>query len=462
VTTDFDVIVAGGGNAGLSAAMVAVEAGQRVMLLERAPAPMRSGNTRHTRNIRNAHASADGFVTGVYSEAEFLEDLLSVTGPEIDLDLARLVIAESTDLATWIRERGVGWQQPLKGTLGLARTNHFFLGGGKALANAYYRRLNVAGVEVRYGTSVVDLIAEGDTCTGVALRQDDGTPATATCRALVVATGGFEANRDWLAEYWGPKAKGFFVRGTPYNDGALLRALLDRGARRVGDPKGAHAIAVDARGPAFDGGIVTRLDTVPLGIVVNRRGHRFYDEGEDVWPKRYAIWGRLIAEQEDQLAFSIVDRRALARVVAPLYRPIEADSVEALAAALDVDAIGLRATILAYNDACVPGTWDPDTLDDCRAPALDPPKSHWARPLEGPPFYAFPVRTGITFTYMGVAVDRDARVAWDSDSLGNVYAAGEIVAGNILPRGYLAGFGLTIGTTFGRLAGRSAARHGTH
>jgi tricarballylate dehydrogenase len=462
VTSDFDVIVAGGGNAGLCAAMVAAEAGRRVMLVERAPAAMRSGNTRHTRNIRNSHPAGDGFVTGAYPEDEFLADLLSVTGPEIDLDLAGLVISESTDLATWIRAHGVGWQQPLKGTLGLARTNHFFLGGGKALANAYYRRLEELGVDVRYETSVDELVVEGDRCTGVALRIGDGTATTVSCGSLVVATGGFEANRDWLAEYWGPKALGFFVRGTPYNDGSLLHALLDRGARRVGDPRGAHAIAVDARGPAFDGGIVTRLDTVPLGIVVDRRGHRFYDEGEDVWPKRYAIWGRLIAEQEDQVAFSIVDQRALARVVAPLYRPIEADSVEALAGALDIDPAGLRATVNAYNEACQPGTWDPDTLDDCRAPGLDPPKSHWARPLEGPPFYAFPLRTGITFTYMGVAVDREARIVWDRDPVGNVYAAGEVVAGNILPRGYLAGFGLTIGTTFGRLAGRSAARHGQH
>jgi len=462
VTTDFDVIVAGGGNAGLCAAMVAAEAGRKVLLVERAPAPMRSGNTRHTRNIRNSHAAADGFVTGPYTEQEFLDDLLSVTGPEIDRDLSGLVISESTDLATWISDHGVGWQQPLKGTLGLARTNHFFLGGGKALANAYYRRLEEIGVDVRYETSVEDLEIDGDSCTGVALALGDGTRATATCRSLVVATGGFEANRDWLAEYWGPMAQGFFVRGTPYNDGSLLRVLLERGARRVGDPRGAHAIAVDARGPAFDGGIVTRLDTVPLGIVVDRRGRRFYDEGEDIWPKRYAIWGRLIAEQDDQVAYSIVDRRALERVVAPLYRPIEADSVEKLAAALDIDAPGLRATIDAYNEACLPGTWDPDALDDCRAPNLDPPKSHWARPLEGPPFYAFPLRTGITFTYMGVAVDGEARVAWDRDPLANVYAAGEIVAGNILPRGYLAGFGLTIGTTFGRLAGRSAARHGAN
>jgi tricarballylate dehydrogenase len=456
---DFDVVVAGGGNAGLCAAIVAAESGARVMVAERAPRPFRGGNTRHTRNVRNAHLGADGFVTGAYAEDELLADLVSVTGDELDLELARLAIAESVTVAPWMGRHGIAWQKPLRGTLGLARTNHFFLGGGKSLVNAYYRVAERLGITVRYETAVVDLIANGGAVGGVVVDRG-GERATVRCRAFVAAAGGYEANIPWLRESWGPAAERFAVRGTPFNDGLLLRALLDRSARPAGNPRGAHCIAVDARGPDFDGGIVTRLDTVPLGVVVDRVGRRFYDEGEDIWPKRYAIWGRLVAEQADQVAYSIVDGWALERIVAPLFRPIEAASVGELAEALEIPPDALIATMDAYAAAVRPDAEvDLARLDGCGTVGLVPPKSNWARPFRAPPWFAFPLRPGITFTYLGVKVDGSARVQWDRDALEGVFAAGEIMAGNILTRGYLGGFGLTIGHTFGRIAGREAAAH---
>ncbi|HWP34997.1 MAG TPA: FAD-dependent tricarballylate dehydrogenase TcuA [Thermodesulfobacteriota bacterium] len=454
-----DVLVIGGGNAGLCAALTARRAGARVLLLEAAPEALRGGNSRHTRDIRYVHDAATPFVTGPYPEAEFWEDLLRVTGGETDEALARLVIRESADLADWMAAQGVRWQRPLAGTLHLARTNLFFLGGGKAMLNAYYETARRLGVEVRYGAEVTRLEIEDGVFHSAAVAAP-GRAYEVRARAVVVAAGGFEANRAWLKRYWGEAAERFVIRGTPYNRGRVLEALFERGARPAGHPRRFHAVAVDARSPMTDSGIVTRLDSVPFGIVVNRHGARFYDEGEDFWPKRYAIWGGLIAEQPDQIAYSIGDAKVRDRFMPSVFPPVEADSIAELAAALGLDPAALAATVEAFNRAVRPGRFDPDALDDCRTEGLVPPKSHWALPIERPPFWAYPLRPGITFTYLGVAVDERARVRFgDGRPSPNVFAAGEAMAGNVLGRGYLAGVGLTIGAVFGRIAGREAARY---
>ena len=217
---------------------------------------------------------------------------------------------------------------------------------------------------------------------------------------------------------------------------------------------------IDARAPKYDGGIVTRLDCIPFGIVVNREVRRFYDEGEDVWPKRYAIWGRLVAQQPGQIAYAIGDAKTVGSFMPSVYPPIRADTVADLAAALELDPAALERTIARFNGAVRPGKYDPDILDDCRTEGLDPPKSHWALRLDSPPYFAYPLRPGITFTYLGVKVDRQARIVMaDGRPAANMFAAGEIMAGNVLGRGYLAGIGMTIGTVFGCVAGEAAARH---
>jgi tricarballylate dehydrogenase len=280
-------------------------------------------------------------------------------------------------------------------------------------------------------------------------------------RAIVVASGGFEANLDWMGEYWGEAAQNFAIRGTPYNRGRPLRCLLDAGARAIGNPREFHAVAVDARGPQFDGGIVTRLDSVPLGIVVNRFGQRFYDEGEDFWPKRYATWGGLIARQPDQIAYSIVDAKVMDEFIPSLFPPIRADSIREVAATFGLDPEVLETTVSEFNEAVVAGAFDLTKLDGCHTEAIEPPRSHWAQRLDTPPYFAYPLRPGITFTYRGVAVNERAEVLAERDGapLPGVYAAGEMMAGSILGRGYLAGFGMTIGAVFGRIAGREAARY---
>jgi tricarballylate dehydrogenase len=279
-------------------------------------------------------------------------------------------------------------------------------------------------------------------------------------RAVVAACGGFESNLAWLKVAWGPPADNFLIRGTPYNMGRVLKALIARGARSIGDPTQGHCVAIDARSPKFDGGIVTRVDCVSLGIVVNRHAQRFYDEGEDFWPKRYAIWGRLVAGQPDQIAYSIIDAKSMGKFMPPVFPPMKARTLGELAAMLGLDPAALESTVRQFNDAVRPGTFDHTILDDCATSGLAPPKTHWARRIDTPPYYAYPLRPGITFTYLGVKVDERSRMVMDDGAVcPNVFAAGEIMAGNVLGKGYIAGIGMAIGTAFGRIAGSEAARH---
>jgi tricarballylate dehydrogenase len=456
----FDVLVVGGGNAALCAAITARRHGARVLVLESAIKDFRGGNSRHTRDIRYMHRAATNYVTGPYQEDEFWDDLRRVTGEDTDERLARLVIRDSEELGDWMAANGVRWQRPLRGTLHLARTNLFMLGGGKAMMNAYYDTAAKLGVEIAYDSEVRELkLREGKFVS--ALTIVNGVERMLQARTAVVASGGFEANIPWLKEYWGDAADNFIIRGTPQNQGRMLKQLLDQGAKPVGDPRGCHAVALDARAPKFDGGIVTRLDSVPFGIVVNREVKRFYDEGEDFWPKRYAIWGKLIAEQPGQIAYSIIDANALPHFMPSVFPPVAAKTIADLAGAMGLNAARLEAAVIEFNRAVQPGTFDPGTLDSCRTEGLDPPKSHWARAIDTPPYYGYPLRPGITFTYLGVTVDERARVIMQNgEPAKNIFAAGEVMAGNILRKGYLAGFGLTIGSVFGRIAGREAARHG--
>lgn len=454
----YDVLVAGGGNAALCAALTARSAGASVLLLESAPRHFRGGNSRHTRNLRCMHDGPAHPLTGAYRAEEYWRDLLDVTGGRTNETLARMVIAGTAGCRDWMTAHGVRFQPSLGGALHLSHTNAFFLGGGKALINAYYRAAARLGVEVEYDAEVRDLHIEDGRFRGASVARD-GRVEAVRARAFVAAAGGFQANLDWLRAAWGAAADNFLIRGTPYDTGRVLRALMDRGARTTGDPTQCHAVAIDGRAPRFDGGIVTRVDCIPLGIVVNARAERFHDEGEDLWPKRYAIWGRLVARQPGQTAFVIFDARALGLFIPPMLPPVEAPSVRALAGELGLEPVALERTVAAYNAAVRPGAFDHTRLDTCSTAGLTPPKSHWARRLDRPPFCAYPLRPGITFTYLGVAVDERARVLWrDGTPAENLFAAGEIMAGNILGQGYLAGLGMSIGTVFGRKAGEEAAR----
>jgi tricarballylate dehydrogenase len=452
----YDVIVVGGGNAALCAAIEAAEKGCKTIILESAPKTYRGGNSRHTRNFRCMHQGPLSVLTDAYNEDEYFDDLLRVTAGKTDETLARMTIQQSEDCLPWMEDHGVRFQPSLSGTLSLSRTNAFFLGGGKALVNAYYRTAEALGVQIVYDAEVTHLSIDGSRITGLEATID-GNTTTLNARAVILASGGFQGDLDWLARAWGPAAKNFLIRGTPYNRGVVLKDMLDQGAQSVGDPTQCHAVAIDGRAPKFDGGIVTRLDCVPFSVVVNKNGERFYDEGEDVWPKRYAIWGRLVAAQPDQVAYSIIDNKSRDLFMPSVFPPIKADTIDGLAQQLGISGDHLKKTIETFNAACTNGTFHPTELDGLATTGLTPPKTNWARPIVEPPFFGYSLRPGVTFTYLGLKVDKTARVQGPDAPFDNLWAAGEIMAGSILGQGYLAGFGMTIGTVFGRIAGQEAA-----
>lgn len=459
MTTSYDIAVIGGGNAALCAAMTAAEAGAKVLILETAPKAYRGGNSRHTRNFRCMHSGPLGPLVEEYSEEEYLADLLKVTGGKTDEHLARLAIRTSEECLPWMQEHGVRFQPSLSGTLSLARTNAFFMGGGKSLVNAYYRTAEKLGVDVLYEAAVTHLELEGDQITRVDYTHE-GQMHSISPKSVVVASGGFQADTDWLTRAWGPAAQNFLIRGTPYNRGVVLADLLEQGVQSVGDADQCHAVAIDGRAPKYDGGIVTRLDCVPFSVVVNKNAERFYDEGEDVWPKRYAIWGRLVAAQPEQVGYVIIDAKSLELFMPSVFPPLKADTLEELAGMMGLPVDKLRQTVDSFNAACGDtSNFHPTELDGVTTAGITPPKTNWARPITEPPFYGYTLRTGVTFTYLGLKVDDNAQCSTKTGLIRNLWAAGETMAGSILGQGYLAGFGMTIGTVFGRIAGREAAAH---
>lgn len=486
-----DVLVIGGGIAALCAAIEAAEAGARVQLLEAAPRDLRGGNSRHSRNLRLANAQETPWQRDGYPVKDFTEELGRVTAhgtasgtdeageanepgtvgkATSNVDLAATLAAGSAGLDAWLMAHGVALQPTAGGLLPYSRKTVFFLGGGKAMVNALYAAAEAAGVAIAYDSRVATLPIDAAEMSKMVETAGTGrveivaeTPTGArrfAAGAVVLASGGYPANRDWLAERWGDAAARFANRGTPFQRGELLRALLDAGAQPAGTAGDCHLVAVDTRAPQDDAGIVSRVDGMPLGIVVGADGRRFHDEGEDIGPIRFSHWGQRLAQLPGQRAWLVLDADGVASLPPLLYPPLVAPTLPALAALAGIDGEALVATLAAYNAAVAEALASGAPL---ATPPGQPPRQVHAtpptRPLLRAPFAAIPMQPGVSFTCFGVATDAQARVRrTDGGVWPRLFAAGMIMAPAVLGSAYLSGAALTIGAVFGRIAGREAAR----
>jgi tricarballylate dehydrogenase len=487
----YDVIVVGGGNAAMCAALSAREQGARVVVLEKAPEAWRGGNSFFTAGgFRFAFASFDEMATLVgdlsaeeiasmevdpYTEDQFYDDLMRVTEDLADPDLALLLVRESQATVRWMRDMGVRWI-PMFGRQAFKVGGKFrfwgglvleAVGGGPGLIDMEYESAARRGIEVRFEAKVVGLATDDHgRVTGARVRHPDGSHSVVAGRAVVLAAGGFEANPEMRTRYLGPNWDLARVRGTPFNTGDAIRAALEIGAQAWGHWSGCHAVAWDYNAPWHGDrkvGDNFQKHSYPVGIIVNVRGERFLDEGADFRNYTYVKYGREIIQQPRRAAFQIFDQKVV-DLLREEYRirevtKAEASTIEELARKLEIDVDGLVRTVRAFNAAVQPGAFNPAVKDGKGTKGITPPKSNWAQPLDTPPFVGYAVTTGITFTFGGLRITPSAEVLdGEQRTIPGLYAAGELVGG-LFYNNYPGGSGLMAGAVFGRIAGRSAARH---
>jgi tricarballylate dehydrogenase len=483
------VVVIGGGNAGLCAALSAAEGGARVTLLERAPAAKRGGNTAFTAGaMRVAYTGVDDIRSlvpdlseeqlaitdfGTYDEDAFYGDLARVTKYRADPDLSATLVAKSLPTLRWMREQGVRFA-PIYGRQAFQVDGKFTfwggltieaVGGGPGLVEYLAAAADRAGVTTRFGARAIALRTGPAGVTGVVVR-DGWHEETLDCDAVVLASGGFQANTEWRTRYLGPGWDLAKVRGSSYNTGDGIRIALEIGASPAGNWSGCHAVQWDLNAPEFGDlavGDGFQKHSYPFGVVVNTEGRRFIDEGADFRNYTYAMYGRRVLEQPNQMAWQIFDAK-VAHLLRDEYRirqatRVSANTLEELAAKLDgIDAAGFVKEIAAYNEAVDSATpFDPNVKDGRATHGLGVPKSNWANTLDTPPYQAFAVTCGITYTFGGLRIDVDGRVL-DTDfaPIPGLYAAGELVGG-IFYFNYPGGSGLTNGAVWGRISGAHAA-----
>ena len=489
MTSRFDVIVVGAGNAAFSAALSAHEKGASVLVLEKTPEHARGGNSYFTGgayrfafdgfdDVRSlvpdlSATEAESMIVGAYTTADFRADLMRVTEGMADEELADVLVRGSYPTMEWLRDRGMRFI-PLWGRQAFKEGDKYrFWGGlileavgaGPGLSDRFFELAAERGVEVRYASAAKSLLVdEKGQVVGVTVRGPNGFYGV-KAGAVVLACGGFEANAEMRTRYLGPGWELAKVRGTQANTGDGIKMALDAGAQSFGHWSGAHAVAWDMNAPPFGNRAVGDLyqkHSYPFGIIVNIEGKRFVDEGADLRNYTYAKYGREILNQPQRLAVQIFDQKSVG-LLRDEYRiaqmtVAETDTIEELGDALGVNPAALADTVREFNAACQPGAFNPTALDGLHTDGVAPPKSNWAQPLDSPPYLGFAVTCGITFTFGGLKINRDAQVLDDQDiPLTGLFAAGELVGG-LFYHNYPGGSGLMAGAVFGRVAGTSAAK----
>jgi tricarballylate dehydrogenase len=495
-TTDFgqpDVIVVGAGNAAACAALAARENGASVIMLEAAPMEDCGGNSRYTAGLmRVAFNGVDDLAQlipdlteeekkthdfGSYTAEAYYDDMGRITQYSTDPDLCEILISRSFETLVWMRKKGVRFQpsygrqsykiddKRFKFWGGLAAETW---GGGPGLVENEHKACEREGIKIFYETPAIALITDDDgRVLGVRARHK-GKSVEIRSRAVVLACGGFESSAEMRARYLGPGWDLAKVRGTRYNTGQGIKMALEVGAMPYGHWSGCHAVGWDMNAPAFGDlavGDQFQKHSYPWGIMVNARGERFVDEGADFRNYTYAKYGRVILEQPGMFAWQIFDKKIIP-VLRDEYRikqvtKVRADTLEELVKKLEgVDAANCLREIQEYNKAVrteIP--FNMAIKDGRRTEGLRINKSNWANRVDEPPFEAYAVTCGVTFSFGGVKVSNGAEV---EDTAGKpipgLYAAGEMVGG-IFYHNYPGGTGLTSGSVFGKLAGTSAAAY---
>lgn len=486
----YDVVVVGSGNAGFCAAHAAREHTERVLIVEKAPHTWAGGNSYFTAGAtRTTYHSLDDLrpildgLTDVqaaavalppYTSEQFMADMIRITDGRCDRALAGILVNDAADVVRWMHAKGIHWKLMYeRQSFLVAGTSRFFgnlplgtVGEGKGLIAQHTAAALASGITIHYDSPVVALLrGAGGAVTGVVVDGPMGREQIAA-RAVVLASGGFEADPQRRAAYLGPNWDLAKVRGTPYNTGEVLQLALDAGAQPYGHWSGCHAIQWDAGAPPTGNREIAHRfskQSYPIGIVVNRDAARFLDEGADFRNYTYAKYGAEILKQPGAVAWQLFDAQA-----APLLRQdeytasgvsrYEAATIRDLATRIGLNPDALAETVSAFNAAIQPGDFNPAIKDGVRTVGIAPPKSNWALPLDTPPFFAFAVTCGITFTFGGVKIDSSARVLDRADRpIPGLHAAGELVGG-LFYGNYPGGSGLTSGAVFGRRAGASAGQ----
>lgn len=488
VENTYDVIVVGGGNAALCAAISASEEGARVLLLERAAEEERGGNSSYTEGLmRCVYNGADDIRAlspdlteeemksdfGSYTEDKFFDDMARITQNRTDPDLCEILVRNSNATMHWMKERGVRWL-PQFGRQSFKVDGKYTFwggatlaawGGGRGLVDTLYKAAEKAGVQMQYRAWVRALLNSDRGVYGVTARVN-GVTRDICADNVILACGGFEANAEWRSRYLGKGWDLAKVRGSKYNTGDGLEMALRIGAQPCGHWSGCHSVGWERYATEFGDFSVTddyERDSYPFSIMVNAEGKRFLDEGADIRNYTYAKYGRVILEQPGQFAWQIFDS-SVTHLLRPEYRSkhvtkVKANSIEELAEKLDdVNKNELLKTVREFNAAVqrsVP--FNPNVKDGRAALGLEVPRSNWAIPLENPPFEAYGVTCGITFTFGGLKITSDAQVVdTNHQPIPGLYAAGEMVGG-LYYFNYPGSTGLMSGAVFGRIAGRSAA-----